>query len=71
MRKSLTQEVKEFFDEEGLIEQTFLIDDDRNNDFEGEPWVVVENGIQELSLSLNNWKKLIEENSDPDEWFDK
>ena len=38
------------FDEEALIEQTFLID----NDFDGEPWVVVENNTQELSLSLEN-----------------
>lgn len=56
MRTSLTQYVKQFFDEEALIEQTFLID----NDFDGEPWVVVENNTQELSLSLENWKKLIE-----------
>ena len=56
MRTSLTQNVKQFFDEEVLIEQTFLID----NDFDGEPWVVVENDSQELSLSLENWKKLIE-----------
>ena len=50
MRTSLTQYVKQFFDEEALIEQTFLID----NDFDGEPWVVVENNTQELSLSLEN-----------------
>lgn len=56
MRTSLTQNVKQFFDEEVLIEQTFLVDDD----FDGEPWVVVENNTQELSLSLENWKKLIE-----------
>lgn len=56
MRTSLTQNVKQFFDEEDLIEQTFLIDDD----FDGEPWVIVENDSQELSLSLENWKKLIE-----------
>ena len=56
MRTSLTQNVKQFFDEEVLIEQTFLVDDD----FDGEPWVIVENDSQELSLSLENWKKLIE-----------
>lgn len=56
MRTSLTQNVKQFFDEEVLIEQTFLVDDD----FDGEPWVIVENNSQELSLSLENWKKLIE-----------
>lgn len=50
MRTSLTQNVKQFFDEEVLIEQTFLVDDD----FDGEPWVIVENDSQELSLSLEN-----------------
>jgi hypothetical protein len=56
MREHLTHDVKQFSDEDFLTQQTFTIDDD----FEGEPWVVVEHDSQELSLSLENWNKLVE-----------
>jgi hypothetical protein len=51
-----TQTVKQFSDE-SEFESTlsFSIDDDDIED-----WVVVENDAQELSLSLANWKKLVE-----------
>lgn len=51
-----TQTVKQFSDE-SEFESTlsFSLDTD-----DVEDWVVVENDAQELSLSLNNWKKLVE-----------
>lgn len=51
-----TQTVKQFSDE-SEFESTlsFSLDTD-----DVEDWVVVENDAQELSLSLANWKKLVE-----------
>ena len=51
-----TQTVKQFSDE-SEFESTlsFSLDTD-----DVEDWVVVENDAQELSLSLTNWKKLVE-----------
>jgi len=51
-----TQTVKQFL-EDDKFESTlsFSLDDD-----DIENWVVVENDAQELSLSLVNWKKLVE-----------
>lgn len=51
-----TQTVKQF-SEESEFESTlsFSLDTD-----DVEDWVVVENDAQELSLSLTNWKKLVE-----------
>ncbi len=51
-----TQTVKQFSDE-NEFESTlsFSLDTD-----DVEDWVVVENDAQELSLSLANWKKLVE-----------
>jgi hypothetical protein len=62
MRTNLTQDVNEFFGEENLIQQTFTIDDDNNCEFyfHKQKWVVIEHGNQELSLSFENWKKLLE-----------
>ena len=61
MRTNLTHDVKEFFGEENLIQQTFTIDDDNNCEFyfQKEKWVIIEHGNQELSLSFENWKKLL------------
>lgn len=50
------QEVKQFADEDTLCEQiVFLSTDD-----ECEPWMVISHAGNEFSLSVENWKSLIE-----------
>lgn len=50
-------EVRQFEDDpnEFMVEQSFSIDED-----DVENWVVVEHNGNELSLSLKNWKLLVE-----------
>ena len=49
--------VRQFEDDSNkfIVEQSFSIDED-----DIETWVVVEHNGNELSLSLENWKKLVE-----------
>jgi hypothetical protein len=51
-----TQTVKQFSDE-SEFESTLSFSLEKSD---VEDWVVVENDAQELSLSLANWKKLVE-----------
>jgi hypothetical protein len=51
-----TQTVKQFSDE-SEFESTLSFSLEKSD---VEDWVVVENDAQELSLSLDNWKKLVE-----------
>jgi hypothetical protein len=50
-------DVRQFEDDpnEFMVEQSFSIDEE-----DIETWVVVEHNGNELSLSLKNWKKLVE-----------
>lgn len=51
-----TQTVKQFSDDDEFESTlSFLLEKE-----DAEDWVVVENDAQELSLSLANWKKLVE-----------
>ena len=49
--------IRQFEDDpnEFMVDQSFSIDED-----DIETWVVVEHNGNELSLSLENWKKLVE-----------
>jgi hypothetical protein len=51
-----TKTVKQFSDE-SEFESTLSFSLEKSD---VEDWVVVENDAQELSLSLDNWKKLVE-----------
>jgi hypothetical protein len=55
MKAILKQKVKNFNDEETLVEQIFMIDD-----YADEKWVIIKHDTQEISLSLENWNKLVE-----------
>ena len=49
----LRQEIKQFYDQDDVVEQWFLIQDDE------EKWVVLSHNNETLSMSLENWKKLV------------
>jgi hypothetical protein len=49
----LRQEIKQFYDQDDVVEQWFLIEDDY------EKWVVISHNNETLSMSLENWKKLV------------
>lgn len=49
----LIQEIKQFYDQDDVVEQWFLIQDDE------EKWVVLSHNNETLSMSLENWKKLV------------
>jgi hypothetical protein len=49
----LRQEIKQFYDQDDVVEQWFLIQDDE------EKWVVISHNNETLSMSLENWKKLV------------
>jgi hypothetical protein len=55
-RKKLTQDVKLFCDEKEFVEQTFIVDEYLNE----ETWVDFKHGDLFISMSLENWKKLVE-----------
>lgn len=55
MKTILKQQLKNFNDEETLVEQIFMLDD-----YADEDWVIIKHDNQEISLSLENWNKLIE-----------
>ena len=47
------QHVKQFHDQDDIVLQSFLISDDE------EQWVVLSHNNETLSMSLENWKKLV------------
>lgn len=55
MKTILKQQLKNFNDEETLVEQIFMLDD-----YADEDWVIIKHDNQEISLSLENWNKLVE-----------
>lgn len=50
-----TQEVKQFIDEDITCEQEVHID---TEDLEG--WMVISHNNEQLSMSVENWKQLVE-----------